>query len=66
MVANLYTEYKGMERRVVTVMVKTIRENIEDYPKLHRWLNRPFATQQVKVYMTKIRKDAGSKMRSFV
>ena len=54
-----------MERRIVTIMVKKIREEIDNYPHLSRWLNRPFATQQVKVYVTKMRKEAGSRMKSF-
>ena len=54
-----------MERRIVTVMVKRIREEIDNYPNLSRWLKRPFATQQVKVYVTKMRKEAGSRMKSF-
>jgi len=60
-VRDLYAVHKGMERRIVTVMVKTIRENIDDYPKLSRWLNRPFATQQVKVYAGELRKEQGSR-----
>jgi hypothetical protein len=46
-----------MERRIVTVMVKTIRENIDSYPKLSKWLRRPFATQQVKVYVHQLKKE---------
>jgi hypothetical protein len=50
-------EYRAMERRIVNVMVKTIRDNIDDYPTLSKWLKRPFATQQVKVYVHQLKKE---------
>jgi hypothetical protein len=56
-VAELYVDYKGMERRIVTIMVKRIREEIDDYPKLSRWLNRPFATQQIKTYVYQLKQE---------
>jgi hypothetical protein len=56
-VAELYVTHRAMERRVVTVMVKKIRQEIDNYPKLSKWLNRPFATQQVKVYVYQLKKE---------
>ena len=54
---DLYGIYRGNERRIVNIMVKEIRDNLEEYPRLQKWLKRPFATQQVKQYVSLLRRD---------
>jgi len=56
-VLELYKQYRGMERRIVTVMVKTMKENENKFPKFKKWTKRSYATQQVKVYVYQLRQE---------
>jgi len=56
-VLELHGIYRGNERRIVNVMVAEIRKHLGEYPRLHKWLKRSFATQQAKQYTSQLRKQ---------